>query len=511
MNITTLFMIIGICLTFTCKLHAFNIDACPQFPVFYVDSRDDDTILPETLSDGKPSQTLKTVPGLEYVILDRTGLTDDDSDENALEVDSGTLDASGCITTFTAAITGNRYRLKVFHDFTNVGGSGFKTISYSKNLASGDYWRGASYYTWTAVQADVLLPVKFGSNDRSKLVPALYEIYSKNWVPDGHKVTVVSNSPDYEDCIAEDGSQAEGLYLEDGVAGETICLDEETGKYKYQIAHEAGHGFSMALNGFYHTSYEATRPGVASPGLNHFRTNPSCYPDEPDIVAGINHTMHSREFSGTAASEGIAHAISGATWRGLENPNNAIFVNYGDYWMGRDKDGNYGKVTDTYCKPPSERYQKLGCERDWMSFFWGLWTDADEQNQFSLNEMMSIWATLRAGDEEGEKSWCHYLYRYPSNAPDSLLDALPKERQEGWVCKDEAFVAPAVIYGFAQPPHGHAPFWYVAGITSTFEARDYYAGFNRDDLLEMVEVQGSPDKRTFFDRLGREVGVFYEY
>lgn len=172
---------------------------------------------------------------------------------------------------------------------------------------------------------------------------------------------------------------------------------DDTAVKKFVASHEIGHAVGDRLADMHGSSYGASKP-YSLCSCNH-------------IGGSCSHCLQSREYIRDAENEGWAHFFSTAVFNNRTSANG---------WFGYYKDINYAypesdcttqpceiDVTDdrkwmeTYCSTGSD---DMGVEWDWLTFFWGLWTE-DATYRYSMTEIANVWDEVHdveAGDPEYE-------------------------------------------------------------------------------------------------------------
>ena len=224
-----------------------------------------------------------------------------------------------------------------------------------------------------------------------------------------------------------------------GKVGRICIKNNGTAFFVQTVAHEIGHiidafhdMYMSSHPGDYGADYRADEPGVAQPESHY------CQGKERN-----SHQLHSREWSGTAATEGFAQLFAAAVLHKRNNrnaslysitypepyhsPGGTFFLNVSDEFLFLHLDpGRTIKWTDTLCRPPAD-FPHFGSDRDWQQFFWGLWAAEDPSKQFEVSEIIAIWKEVHKNwsSANNYEDWDIYTYCIPRTTTG----------EKGWTCK----------------------------------------------------------------------------
>ncbi|HQP27320.1 MAG TPA: hypothetical protein PLL58_05765, partial [Candidatus Syntrophosphaera sp.] len=285
---------------------------------------------------------------------------------------------------------------------------------------------------------------------------------------------------------------------------------------KVVIAHEIGHNIARMNNGPIPAS---DRGDGAAFDASSDPAN-QCHRPDPR-----GHKFHSREFVGMAAKEGFGHLIAAAAYNsrvpngefryyrdsflynettGISNYNENDLLNL----LLTQPSGNYTRYTNNVCAPPTG-FRHLGSERDWLDFFWALWTEPDLDLRFSVNQLNHIWDGV---DDNAIWTYCVPRTAVGANVycdPDVWFCPVPVNiaGENGWTCMPFKWMFVETV---ACPGEDLCP---VATPSAKYK-RGKSWGYLKLEAARIYNDINSPDynaaKYQLFVSVGNRTGVTYQ-
>ena len=323
------------------------------------------------------------------------------------------LDGNGCTSSFSLA-TGQVYEFELYTKLK-------RDDRYVYVIPDGEEWGSTTvekfdYDDYYVGDPDMDQPVpapEVGSgSDPAKAMPVLTQMLglgvTLDW-PDGKDIWVSAWSGN--------GCGDGGKMWSDGDDCQ-VCAGSVAQEQKFRTGHEIGHCLSAFNGGPFGASTMGDEGCFRASGVGN-----RC---DCSVSSGGSHCLHSREFTGMAQSEGMAHF---GVARGMNADSTLVstFVYYKNvmkwnsshggtlYWplplpippyvpyfedpfaVDLSASDNVQWV-DYECDPTGDDFEHYGSEWDWLEFFWNLHTDGGSSVKFGVDQINSIWSGVSNTD-----------------------------------------------------------------------------------------------------------------
>ena len=414
-----------------------------------------------------------------------------------------TLDENGCTEVFTVP---NRYlRVTIpmaYHRSQNRNIRLLRINSTTWGQESDERsYIASDPYTWKIGNSDdtpETQTITIADNDIYRLMPVIHAFAkfanTLDW-PANTSIHVAAGNGNLCDLDGPSYCKKDIIFDEEtGHKIARICLNHVTGKGT--LIHEIGHSINT---------------------LNAARMRGDYLADEKAAISrrdvcrgGGDYRLHSREWTGDAASEGFAEFLTHAVYiyrsRSTAEVHSEMMGSYYEpYPMGAEWYASSNIVDPTVptslspsestrwtallCPPPSD-FTRLGSTRDWIRFYWGIWAAENEDLRFEVSEINDLWETSLQTDR-GLHTNC---------APVTTTG------EKGWTCVELPTKFPRTIA------------WTNGPVTVMWPTTKYHTGpsweqFRDAAYVKYVEDFTSPDhneaKYLSFILTGERAGVTY--
>jgi hypothetical protein len=303
------------------------------------------------------------------------------------------LNESGCTPVLTLAVnTEYRFRVRTIAQYSSTQRIFIQNDSATTWTTSGDdaYEIYDAFYTPTNQYGVYQYQATFGKHWETNMMPIAGKIWDR--VENGEIMIPTST------IILVRKSSG---YSYNGKVGSNYtvwCGDSSSYVRKFIAAHEIGHAVGHRKAEMHGSNYGATQPNALC-SCNH--------------IGGESHCLQSREYIRAAENEGWAHFFSSAVF------NNRTAANgwFGYYKEINDNDGEYD-CEDLPCPIDvtndvrwmehecSTGYTYRGVEWDWLTFFWGLWTE-DATYKYTMTQITDVWDEVHDVDTDAteDEEW----------------------------------------------------------------------------------------------------------